>query len=106
MAKSIRQRLDDLKRQEVLAKERLDKIAKDKDRLIGPTRARTLTMMTRVTNAFFEEHLEAMLGKKVDLSPIERDLQALLERTLLAAPSAPAQEPSGEAAPDIVIDEI
>jgi hypothetical protein len=100
MPKSQIGRLRAISQKEAKARELLERIQQEREKIVAPTRTKIEGIFSRVLSAVVRERLEAIVGLRLNQNALERDLREVLERHLpmRGAKSADRPDPRVEAA--------
>lgn len=82
MAKSQIRLLRAIEQKEARARELLEQIQKEREKVIAPTRAKIEAVFGRVLSEMLRERLEAIVGLRLNQGALEKDFRELLERHL------------------------
>ncbi len=82
MAKSQIGRLRAIEQKEARARELLEQIQKEREKVIAPTRAKIEAVFGRVLSETLRERLEAIVGLRLNQGALEKDFREVLERHL------------------------
>lgn len=98
MAKSQIGRLRAIEQREARARELLEQIQKEREKVVAPTRAKIEAVFARVLSEVVRERLEAIVGLRLNQAALEKDLREAIERHLQLRAERASGRPSPEVA--------
>jgi hypothetical protein len=98
MAKSQIGRLRAISQKEAKARELLERIQQEREKIVAPTRTKIEGVFSRVLSAVVRERLEAIVGLRLNQGALEKDLREVLERHLPMRGANAADRPDPEVA--------
>jgi hypothetical protein len=96
MAKSQIGRLRAISQKEAKARELLQQIQQEREKVVAPTRAKIEGVFSRVLSEIIRERLEAIVGLRLNQSALEKDMREVLERHLPLRAAKTADQPAPE----------
>jgi hypothetical protein len=98
MARSQIGRLRAISQKEAKARELLERIQQEREKIVAPTRTKIEGIFSRVLSALVRERLEAVVGLRLNQSALEKDLREVLERHLPMRSADEAKKPDPDLA--------
>lgn len=98
MARSQIGRLRAISQKEAKARELLEQIQQEREKVVAPTRAKIEGVFSRVLSEVIRERLEAIVGLRLNQGALEKDLREVLERHLPLRAAKAADQPDPEVA--------
>jgi len=98
MAKSQIGRLRAIEQREARAREMLEQIQKEREKVVAPTRAKIEAVFGRVLSEVIRERLEAVVGLRLNQAALEKDFREAIERHLPLRGEGASGRPSSEVA--------
>jgi hypothetical protein len=98
MAKSQISRLRAISQKEAKARELLEQIQQEREKVVAPTRAKIEGVFSRVLSEVIRERLEAIVGLRLNQGALEKELREVLERHLPLRNAKAADPPDPEVA--------
>jgi len=96
MARSQIGRLRAIEQREARAREILEQIQKEREKIVAPTRAKIEAVFGRVLSEMVRERLEAIVGLRLNQAALERDLKEAIDRHLQPRVKRTSGHPSSE----------
>lgn len=84
MARSLKERLDEINRREQKCRAALAEVVEEKKKLIVPTKGKISGIMLRGLEEFLEENMEQALGAKIDPDRLSAAFKEMLLRELIS----------------------